>query len=72
MMPRLLFSIMHSQMIRIIADLIYYSWSLCPDISGKDHVLHTLAEIPAFDYFITLFFVLDINIGKSGCLEHPF
>ena len=35
-------------------------------------MLNTLAEIPAFDYFITLFFFLDCNIGKPGLFEHLF
>lgn len=43
-----------------------------PDICGKDHSLYALSEIPAFDYFITLFFILDCNSAKSSYLEHPF
>jgi hypothetical protein len=45
---------------------------LCPDISGKDHLLNTLAKIPAFDYFITLFFFCDYNIAKPNLIKHLF
>jgi len=59
-------------MIRVIAELIYYSWFLRPDVSGKDHMLHTLAEIPAFDHFIALFFFCDYNIAKPDLFKHLF
>jgi len=33
-------------------------------------MLHTLAEIPAFDYFITLFFSCDYDIAEPGLFKH--
>ena len=44
----------------------------CLYVCRKHHLLYPFSEIPAFDYFITFFFVLDCNIIKSGCLKHPF
>ena len=35
-------------------------------------MLHPIAEIPAFDYFITLFFFCDYDIAKPGLLKHLF
>ncbi len=40
-------------------------------VCRKNHILNVLSEIPAFDYLITLFLLLDSNFSKSGRFEHP-
>ena len=42
------------------------------NIRGQDHILYPFAEMPAFDYFITLFFFCDYDIAKPDLFEHLF
>jgi len=43
----------------------------CLYVCRKHHILYPFSEIPAFDYLVTFFFILDCNIIKSGYLKHP-
>ncbi len=43
---------------------------LCLDVGREDHLFNAFPEIPALNYLVAVFLVLDDDIGESGLCEN--